>query len=220
MKNNNMLIKTKKILTMTTAVCVISSSWYLGVVKAEPGDQSDPLISKSYIDEKLGEILNQINDLVGKDRGILRDINSLNVKTKSIESIHQRDVKSLNQYINNVNNEVEDLSTNLNNEISIIKTEVEKNLEQSFEYEIVELKSGQSLIFNSQSELIVRSGVVTSIASRAGGLSDLTDGLDISNGVEVLNNHHILVPRGDGRGIKIESGNAWVMVKGKFEIIN
>ncbi len=82
---------------------------------------------------------------------------------------------------------------------------------------VVELSSGQSLIGYSGTEIILRSGDATVIDSELGGLCDVTAGSDLAKGAEVPRNHLLLVPRDDGRGIKVTS-NAFIMVRGKFDI--
>ena len=54
------------------------------------------------------------------------------------------------------------------------------------------------------------------------GLSDITGGEDLLNGVEVTKNHEMIIPRGgDGRGILITySGGAYVMVRGEYKVVD
>jgi hypothetical protein len=56
------------------------------------------------------------------------------------------------------------------------------------------------------------------VASASGGLSDVTDGANIDGDTVVPKNHHIVVPRDDGRGLQVVTGGA-IMIKGKYEII-
>lgn len=87
----------------------------------------------------------------------------------------------------------------------------------STSFKIVNLKENHSLICGEGTELIVRSGESKAIASASGGLSDVTEGRDLSNGEIIKNNHHLIVPRNDGRGITAVVGGA-IMVKGEYEI--
>ncbi|HPU17585.1 MAG TPA: hypothetical protein PLZ27_02825, partial [Bacillota bacterium] len=51
------------------------------------------------------------------------------------------------------------------------------------------------------------------------GISDNTLGTDLLNGTAIALNHLLLIPRGgDGRGIKITSTGAFVMVRGEYTI--
>lgn len=82
-----------------------------------------------------------------------------------------------------------------------------------------DLNGGDILVGKEGTEIILRGGRATAYGvARHEGLSNLTSGSSIdSNGTTIPANSHLLVPR-DGRGIKIESGEAWVMVKGEYTI--
>lgn len=87
-------------------------------------------------------------------------------------------------------------------------------------FEVVEVKLAKSVICGESTEIILRSGKAKAISSDAGGLADITSdsGTDLKSGANIPTNHLLLVPRDDGRGIKILSASAWVMIKGKYEI--
>ena len=87
----------------------------------------------------------------------------------------------------------------------------------SSKFEVVEVKAGQTVIFTDASvEFILRSGEATAIASENGGLSDLTEGVDLVTGDVLQKNHLMLVPRNDNRGVVAET-NLWIMIKGTYE---
>lgn len=82
---------------------------------------------------------------------------------------------------------------------------------------VVECKSGQQLIGASGTEIILRSGEATAIASTNGGLSDVTDGKDIGQGVEIEANHLLYIPRSDGRGVQAKTDTTFI-VRGTYQI--
>jgi DNA/RNA endonuclease YhcR with UshA esterase domain len=84
-------------------------------------------------------------------------------------------------------------------------------------FKAVEVKKGKRLIGSGGTELILRSGEALAIDNGADGLSDLTGAKDLKEGMPVIKNHHIIVPRDDGRGISA-STDLWVMVKGDYSI--
>jgi len=92
-------------------------------------------------------------------------------------------------------------------------------------YEVVEISEGQKLMALDSCEMIFRSGkadvIITSDANRENsiGLSDITVGAELLNGDAVPVNHYIIIPRGDGRGIKITSPAAFLMIRGEYEIV-
>lgn len=84
---------------------------------------------------------------------------------------------------------------------------------------VVTVKAEQKLIAHGGTELVVRVGKAV-VVTEGDGISDLTDGKDISNGQAVQNNHLLLVPR-DGRGISPDPAQAnglTVLVRGGYEI--
>ena len=86
-------------------------------------------------------------------------------------------------------------------------------------YEIVYLTKGQKLLPDDTAELVVRSGSAVSVSPfTTQGLSDLTNGAELFDGMTVEQNHQVLVPRGDGRGILITSSQSYVMIRGPYTV--
>ncbi len=84
-------------------------------------------------------------------------------------------------------------------------------------YVPLQLQPGQSLIGDEGTEIILRSGEGTAIDNGANGVSDISGGRDLMSGMKVELNHLLLIPRGDGRGIKV-STEAWVLIRGSYTI--
>ncbi|NLM59144.1 MAG: hypothetical protein GX194_08535, partial [Clostridium sp.] len=84
----------------------------------------------------------------------------------------------------------------------------------------LELNKGQVLIAGESAEIILRGGKALAIGGEGGGLSDITSGsgADVNTDQEVPLNHLLLISRNDGRGIKVVSEKAWVLVKGPYTI--
>lgn len=77
---------------------------------------------------------------------------------------------------------------------------------------------GATIYFTQEStEFILRGGQASAIASKNGGLADLTQGVDLQTGDTVPTNHQILIARDDGRGIKLLQ-DSWLMIKGDYVI--
>nr|WP_240546542.1 hypothetical protein [Paenibacillus artemisiicola] len=84
--------------------------------------------------------------------------------------------------------------------------------------EVVTVPVGKVLIAKDGAEFIVRAGKAVAYSTDSNGISDLTDGTDITNGKSVPNNHLILFPRG-GRGVTPAPGQKTgltVMVRGTY----
>ncbi|SDF87231.1 hypothetical protein SAMN04488542_11925 [Fontibacillus panacisegetis] len=102
-------------------------------------------------------------------------------------------------------------STNNNSEAPAASTEA---------VSIVEVKPGEKLIASAGTEFVVRSGKAVIYSEDKNGVADLTDGIDITNGGAVTNNHLLSFPR-EGRGIQVQEGNTHnltVMVRGGYTI--
>lgn len=84
-------------------------------------------------------------------------------------------------------------------------------------FQPVSLDAGDKLIGGEGTELILRSGEAKAITNGANGVSDLTSGKDLTQGATISQNHLLLIPRADGRGISAVTG-AWVLIKGSYTI--
>ncbi len=87
----------------------------------------------------------------------------------------------------------------------------------SMQWEVVELAAGQKLIGQAGAEIIVRTGRAVIVDETINGIPDLTAGADLKAGTPVTLNHHLVVPRSDGRGI-LAQDSVWVMYKGQASI--
>ncbi len=85
------------------------------------------------------------------------------------------------------------------------------------EYEVLRLTKGQTI--TGCIEIVLRSGKATAHCPGANGLSDLTGGADLMDKTAITTNHMLLIPRDDGRGITVTSNEAYVMVRGTYQII-
>lgn len=116
-----------------------------------------------------------------------------------------------------VDSKINELKSYIDNKVSNSGTASSGTASTASTYQIVSLQSGQKLIGKESTEIILRSGEALAIDNGANGISDLTDGKDLRSGDTVYQNHLLLVPRDDGRGIKAIT-EIWIMVKGGYEI--
>lgn len=84
-------------------------------------------------------------------------------------------------------------------------------------YVVVEVKAGQKVLGKSGTEIILRSGEATAIDNGANGVSDMTAGTDLMTGQSIGQNHLLLVPKDDGRGIQAIT-DLFVMARGAYSI--
>ena len=170
----------KKINILLTSA-VLMTTLFIGTTEAgyiEPGSESDPLVSKTYVDKKNNEVKASLDSNATK----------LAEMQKSIEHI----------MINGGNNSGG------------------ASQGTSEEFKVIELKEGQTIIADASTEIIVRSGTVTVIGSKNGGISDITEGIDLQTGDQIKLNHLLIIPRSDGRGLQVQTDNTFIMIKGKY----
>ena len=82
---------------------------------------------------------------------------------------------------------------------------------------VVNVAKGKSVICEAGTELILRMGKGTIIATEKGGLADVTAGFDLASGTAMPSNHQLVVPVADGRGFRAEE-DVIVMIKGAYTI--
>lgn len=84
-------------------------------------------------------------------------------------------------------------------------------------FTVVNLNAGQSVIGEAGTELILRMGEGTIIATKKGGLADTTAGYDLADGTPMPSNHLLIIPVADGRGFEAKT-TAIVMIKGGYTV--
>ncbi len=84
-------------------------------------------------------------------------------------------------------------------------------------FTVVNVPAGKTVTCEAGTELILRMGKGTIIATEKGGLADTTEGYDLANGTAMPANHQLIVPVADGRGFRAET-DVIVMVKGAYII--
>ncbi|MCF6097226.1 hypothetical protein L1766_09555 [Thermovorax subterraneus] len=84
-------------------------------------------------------------------------------------------------------------------------------------FEVVYLEKGDRLVAGKGTEIILRSGIATVVDSENGGIADITDGKDLRRKERVPQNHLLIVPRDDGRGLIAET-NVVLTVRGSFKV--
>lgn len=89
--------------------------------------------------------------------------------------------------------------------------------ETAAKFNVVNISAGQQVICSAGTELILRMGNATVIATEKGGIADTTAGYDLANKAQVPANHMLIVPVSDGRGVKA-STDIIMMIKGGYTV--
>lgn len=153
-----------KIFAIVQVVIIIFTILVVTVFASEPGSADDPVVSKSYVDNKITELL------------------------KTLEAG----------------------STNTSNNESKVD-------ENKFKYVPVHVGVGQKLLGGEGTELILRVGRAFAVVPGKESLIDVTTGTELVDKSEFKKNHVVIVPRNDGRGVRVVE-DAWFLVKGEYTI--
>lgn len=156
-------------LLLAVSLLVFSVSAAAVTFAANAGTDQDPLVTLSYVEKRIQEVLSSVNTQIA-------------------------DLKK-----------------------QLAAQPASGGTSGSAVFQVVQAEKGSFIYFGGSTEFIVRSGKVAVIATVNGGLSDLTDGKDIGMGQSVPANHHMLVPRDDGRGLSVLD-TTFVLIKGPYTV--
>ncbi|MDF2876955.1 MAG: hypothetical protein K0S30_51 [Clostridia bacterium] len=101
--------------------------------------------------------------------------------------------------------------------IDTLISQVNALKEQGNTYHVVTVPEGKMIVGGQGSEMIIRAGEGKVIASPAGGLQDMTAGVDIESGSMAPKYHLLIIPREDGRGL-LAAKTLTVMVRGGYTV--
>ena len=100
---------------------------------------------------------------------------------------------------------------------SYVDSQLAKYSGQGAEWKVADLMTGQQMIAEAGTEMILRAGKAVVVDTTSNGIPDLTAGTNVIAGRNVPANHHFIIPRTDGRGIKATE-KAVVMYKGVVSV--
>lgn len=194
-------MKKQRIIALAAAFSIALTATSIMVSGDEAGYDSanDPLISLSYIEKVLTpKYEEKIDELTKKYENATEIITMLqSTLTKAEGKISELEKKLANG-----------------------DTDTEVSTPVSSGYEVVYMKKGAKMLAKTPCEIILRTGSAIVVSITSNGLNDITNGDELLNAVGVPLYHCLLVPRGnDGRGIQITSSDAYVMVRGEYEIV-
>lgn len=84
-------------------------------------------------------------------------------------------------------------------------------------FQVVNVPKDSTLVGEGGTEIVLRAGQASAVASANGGLLDVSDGVDLAQGADLRANHLLVVPRTDGRGVLARS-DIILMVKGPHAV--
>jgi hypothetical protein len=186
-------------LAIVSVMAVIAAALLYGQVFANPGGAEDPLVSKSYVDGQIALVKALITAAQGGTMA----------PAPTVPNQLDRDavVAEVLTYMETVYGEAL-------RQALVLSSNEGVPAGQDALFAVVEARAGQTLIALGNTEIILRSGSAV-VVSGENGLCDITDGVDITNGMSVRLNHLLLVPVSDGRGMRFTS-DAFLLIKGGY----
>lgn len=160
------------------ALCVAVIGGVSIAALGEAGTESDPIVTKSYVEKRLTEIEKKITD------------------SSKIQ---------IEQQMATIQGQLADL--------------IKSSGGTTESFKLVQVSNGDVITFGDGAQFILRAGLAKAIAGAGGGLSDITEGKDLKTDQDITTNHLLLIPKADGRGVKINY-DSWVMIKGSYQIKN
>lgn len=213
-----MTIRKKTVRLAAALAAIMILSVFVFAADGAYDSTSDPLISKSYLDQRIGELDTTIASLKNDIGTMSTDVTALKADLKTLRTTVDEIVKqntSLQTEIEALKAEVADLNELIDNMSASAGT--------GYVVELVE-KGKTIYAKGGPVEIIVRIGsakVVSPFNNQWArqGLSDNTAGCDVFDGEYVAPNHILLIPRGDdGRGVTVCSADAYIMIRGSYVI--
>ncbi len=178
-------MKRNKIVSIITSTIMIGAIGVTTAFATSPGTSSDPLVSKSYVDDKVAQIMSVIEGVDGTvmSSGTLSDSERTKVVTEVVKQI-----------------------------------EVLELAGESSRYIPVNATNGQVILGGEGCEIILRSGTSVAFVPATDGVVNATTGSNLMNGASISKDNIIIVPREDGRGVRVTSDDAWFIIKGDYTV--
>lgn len=123
-------------------------------------------------------------------------------------------------FLPSIRQQITDLDNNVDSRLDALESG--STGAASSTWQAIELTTGQILYAkNNACEILLRRGSATVVSREAdNGLVDTTGGADLMNGTSLPQGKLILIPRDDGRGIRVTYVSTWIMVRGEYTIVN
>ena len=168
-------MRKKIMMSLTILLSVVIIFNIVQAAGSVPGSDSDPLITSSYLDKKIQEI-----------------VTTLQNSDKSIETALNQKILQTSENLAVIDKKLENLSK-------------ESGQTSSQGFEVINLLSGKKIICEASTEVILRAGKASVVSETSAGLSDVTAGGDIKAGETIVKDHLLIIPRSDGRGVRAET---------------
>jgi len=204
--------KTVKTLTIIAMLAVAFAAVYFVPAIAQPGDASDPLVTRSFVESRITQLSSEINQL----RIAINNIAPGTASTTGGGQLSAADRDALfGEFIQHFETIYGDL---LRAAAAVVPGYQDFAFAEVVPFQILLIPAGSTFVAEEGVEFILRAGQATAVTG-PDGMVDITDGRDVVNGERIPTNHLLLVPRSDGRGF-LANTDVWLMVKGRYQIVN
>jgi hypothetical protein len=192
----------KKLAVVLTGMLAIVLLLGYGRVTAEatPGDASDPLVTKRYVDDQITAL-----------RGMLGQPAAQGMASTDRDELFTEIMVYFESVYGNLLREVAASGTASGPAPAVAA-------QAQVPYEAVFVEAGRMIIGLSGTEMILRGGSAVAV-SGVNGLCNVTIGSDVVNGMEIQMNHLHIVPGSDGRGMRFLT-DSYLMIKGAYYFVN
>ena len=92
------------------------------------------------------------------------------------------------------------------------------NVSQDVRYIPVQAFDGDVIVGHEGTEIILRSGTASVVVPGENGITNATTGRELLNDAVIERDNLIIIPRQDGRGVRITSEEAWFLIRGGHDI--
>ncbi len=210
--------KTRIFLIVTMIAMILTATLAVGFGAGTPGSEDDPIVTKSYVDEvvnKLKDLFDDVDDVNDNQEDAIEELQDDMKGVRDDVSDLQDDVDSLKDDVKALKEkeeEIDDTDSEEGSTPSAVTTTV------STGWQVVRVPGKTLVQGETGTEMILRSGSATAVDNGKNGISDLTGGKDLRMGTNITQNHLLLIPGSDGRGIKTV-GECFVMINGGYTLV-
>jgi hypothetical protein len=206
-------MKQRKNIVLTVLIILLAGAaifpHFRTVAVAQPGEANDPLVTRRYVDERVDAIWTEIQ-LLRSENAVLRVLVEAGGVPGTPGGVF--DMQAITAAV------FAEVMLSFELMYGEMLRSAANQGERSLGFTVLNPSSGQTLIIESGTEIVLRTGTAVVVAG-PNGLLDMTTGQDVANGQSVGLNHLLIAPRTDGRGIRFTS-DAYVMVRGAFTLVS
>ncbi|MCL2576831.1 MAG: hypothetical protein FWE27_02110 [Defluviitaleaceae bacterium] len=199
--------------------------FYVPTSAAQPGVDTDPVVTRSFVETRIAQLSAEIELL----RGIIANISPGSLPNVTPAPTQTPSPSPVAPSTANLSQDEEDELFAL--VMYYFETVYGERLDAALRnipgpagephssvFTVLNPQAGQTITFNAGTEFILRSGRAVALTGPNNGIPNVTAGADIMNGQNIEHNHLMIIPVTDGRGIVFQT-EAWLMVRGGYTIV-